>query len=127
MKECTRCRLAKPVSQFSPDRRRRSGLQSHCRECKRPYGAAYRAANREKALAYAREYYAANRERFAEYQANYRANLTAEQIEVKREYTRAWRQAHPEWVKALNYASNKVRWILSITLANVSPPPMAKA
>lgn len=33
MRKCTRCELEKPVSEFSPDRRLKSGVQSRCKAC----------------------------------------------------------------------------------------------
>ena len=35
MTVCTRCKQEKPDSEFSPDPRKRNGLQSVCRECQR--------------------------------------------------------------------------------------------
>ena len=35
MKVCTKCREAKAVSEFSPDRRQSSGLQGQCKACRR--------------------------------------------------------------------------------------------
>lgn len=37
MKRCTKCGIEKPKAEFSLDKRRKDGLQSHCRECRRSY------------------------------------------------------------------------------------------
>lgn len=112
MKRCGRCGEEKERAEYPPNRAQRDGLQSYCTPCQRQYLAEYRAKHRDKALAYAKAYYRANRERWVLANAAYRARMTPEQIEAKRAYTRTWRQAHPDWVKALTRASNKVRYAL---------------
>lgn len=42
MRTCSRCRIAKERSAFSPSNSNPSGLNSYCRECVRAYSAAYR-------------------------------------------------------------------------------------
>lgn len=41
-KKCSKCKKTKPISDFSPDKRRQSGLKSECRECKRIADKQYR-------------------------------------------------------------------------------------
>lgn len=75
VKRCTKCRETKSVDEFHRNRRRRDGLASQCKECKRAYyedhreercayrearreeKRAYYEARREEALAYRRAYY----------------------------------------------------------------------
>lgn len=59
-KRCGKCGETKTADEFSPDRRRKDGLQSHCKECKKAKEAARRAADPDKASAVSAAYRAAN-------------------------------------------------------------------
>lgn len=54
MKRCGHCEHWLPLDSFSPNRSRRDGLQSFCRECQRAYMRAHYEANRPYYLAKAR-------------------------------------------------------------------------
>lgn len=41
MKRCTKCGIEKEFERFGPDKRRKDGLQSHCRECMNKHRAQY--------------------------------------------------------------------------------------
>ncbi|WP_030240715.1 MULTISPECIES: endonuclease domain-containing protein [unclassified Streptomyces] len=47
MKTCTKCGGAKPLSSFSPDKRRSDGRRSVCKECERARSSAYSKSNPE--------------------------------------------------------------------------------
>ena len=44
MRTCSVCHIEKPLDEFWPDRRRKSGLMARCKECNRAQAAAYRAS-----------------------------------------------------------------------------------
>lgn len=64
MKQCARCQLNRPASDFTPDPRMRSGLKSYCRECCRMDARERYAANPEHIREVARK--AASRRRTPE-------------------------------------------------------------
>ncbi|WP_157379373.1 HNH endonuclease signature motif containing protein [Burkholderia ubonensis] len=89
MKACSKCKVEKPLDQFSKDSTRKDGTQRHCKECNRKAGEKYRAANPEKRRAvceswsarnpakrreYSKRYDDKNREKVAERRALYRKN-----------------------------------------------------
>lgn len=74
-KQCSKCQAIKPYSAFHKDPRKRSGLRSDCRECRKKYKAKYRAENKETIRAYTRAYQ-----------------------ERQNEVTRAWRERNREKV-----------------------------
>lgn len=69
-KECTKCKVWKPYSEFHKKAASKDGLQYKCKECYKEY----RAANREKIVGYLREYYKHNRDKITEQQKEYRQN-----------------------------------------------------
>ena len=102
MKRCPGCSEFKRLEQFPPNRSQRDGRQSRCTPCHKRYMGAYRATNRDKALAYAKAYYRAHPERF-------RYDRSKVNQAAKARYTRRWRAAHPDWIILLNRANNAVR------------------
>jgi hypothetical protein len=42
LKTCSKCKIEQPRSEFSPNKRNKDGLGSHCKTCRRAYGAQYR-------------------------------------------------------------------------------------
>ena len=82
-KTCSKCGEAKPLSEFSRDRRRATnGVQSQCKACNAAYYVANRervladrATNRERTLAYWAAYAVTNRDRLrAQSRTRYEAN-----------------------------------------------------
>lgn len=59
-KQCSKCRVPVPRTEFSSDSRSTDGLQPRCRKCCREAAAAARASNPEQKRARDREYYAKN-------------------------------------------------------------------
>lgn len=111
MHECTRCKQQKPATAFVKDSRRRSGLSSHCRQCRaasrRGWGernkerlsassAAYRAADIESARARSREWNRQNRGRVRETMQTWRAG----NHDRLSEYRRAYRAGHADQTKS---------------------------
>ena len=92
MKTCKRCLLSKPLSAFRPDPRYRDGAGSWCAECHRvrnsewaranrakltAKGAAWRAANRDKAREINMAYKRRNPDSWANYMATRRGAMPA--------------------------------------------------
>jgi hypothetical protein len=70
VKACTKCRESKPASEFSPDKRNKSGLQSWCKGCIRDYARQKYQDNPEKARNYKNSRYAADPLRHRQYTKN---------------------------------------------------------
>jgi hypothetical protein len=82
-KTCAKCKEAKPLSEFGPDRSTKDGRHPYCRACRREAARLYREKNPGAAGEAARRY----RERHPERQ---------------REAERRWRAAHPEYRQQYN-------------------------
>jgi hypothetical protein len=78
MKKCTKCKVKKPLTEFSKNKQQTDGLSCWCRECVSLKGKQWYAQNKEKHLKYAREYNKTwvqeNREHIKEYGYEYRKN-----------------------------------------------------
>lgn len=44
MKQCSKCKIEKPLSEFWPDRSKRNGYSARCKDCGREYAREYRAS-----------------------------------------------------------------------------------
>lgn len=62
-KQCVKCAVLKPISQFGRHRIQKDGLNCRCRDCCRAQRAEFYAANPETCRAAARAYYRDNREK----------------------------------------------------------------
>lgn len=102
-KQCTKCRKSKPCSEFHPDRRKRDGMQSQCRECQKAWKKELYLRNAEERRADAKRRY-------------HRSPKTEAQKTIKKEYDRKYRASNKSkldeqgraW-KARNH--QKVRYI----------------
>ena len=54
---CTKCKIEKPASEFSPNRRKSNGRSSHCKECHREYNSLYTQSHKDHLAAYSRAYF----------------------------------------------------------------------
>lgn len=79
MKQCTRCEVLKPESEFSKDKTATDGLNWRCKDCNRELAKVWWAANPERAKANSRAWKAANPEK-------------------ARAYNKAWNTANKERV-----------------------------
>jgi len=102
MKTCTKCGETKPVSEFSKDSGRRSGLQYSCKSCDRIKRAIYYAASQDKAKAWR----AANPEKVKAIYAKHIAKNPGRWIayraanpEKTKAFYAAWAKANPEAVR----------------------------
>lgn len=99
-KTCTKCGIAKPVSEYHKDKQRSDGRRPSCKKCKSATSAAYRAANPEKLRAATAAWAAANPGKKA---ATKRAWRAANREKVNAE-SAAYRAANPEKVRSAEIA-----------------------
>lgn len=124
-KKCTKCKIEKPTTNqfFGPDKRRKYGLRSRCRECDREHGRSEKAKeinkksyekNKEQALSQKSEYYKENRDKILEYKKEYHENNKEKRNAYSRNYhkkyyidnkegisnrTKAWSEENKERIK----------------------------
>jgi 5-methylcytosine-specific restriction endonuclease McrA len=91
-KACSKCGEVKPLGEFPPDKRKRLGVASACRQC---YSRARR-RNRARNPGADRRYYLANRERILERQKRYHAKRASEDPDFWRKRGRRDRERDPE-------------------------------
>lgn len=96
MRSCTKCGIAKPLTDFSADSCKPSGYGSHCKQCKKEAAAARRAADPEKYLEIARKY---RRNNVDTVRSNLRKWQDANR-EKCQQASRRWKQENPEKVAA---------------------------
>lgn len=77
MKYCWKCSLTKPKLDFGVNSRKKDGLASECRDCKRSIDREYTARNREAAKVRAAQWYIDNKE-YA--------------LQKNKEYSKLWKQ-----------------------------------
>lgn len=112
---CTKCREEKPIGEFRPSAKAKSGLHSQCRGCvseyARPKARAWAQAHPKRLLARVKEWQKTNPQKVAEYQRGYRSRnpgKTAEQMRAWRSRNgdrdrcnqRSWREANRERARA---------------------------
>lgn len=68
MKKCCKCKIEKPLEEFSKDKRAKDGKQGRCKACNK----AHYEANKELALERMKAYYESNKEGMVEYQKAYK-------------------------------------------------------
>jgi len=76
MKSCSKCRKAKPTSEFTRNRTRKDGFQGQCRDCI----SVYRDEHREEITTYRAKYLSEHSEQSAASAAKYHAEHSAENI-----------------------------------------------
>jgi len=57
LKKCSKCKIEKEITEFSKDKSRKSGLTSHCKQCKNEYGKKWNKENKEHKKEYNKKYY----------------------------------------------------------------------
>ena len=67
MKNCTTCKVEKPLDAFHKDKSKKDGITSQCKVCRKEY----RLKNKEKASAYSKEYNLKNQEKISVYNKEY--------------------------------------------------------
>ena len=79
MKKCNKCKVEKPLSDFSKDKSRKDGHQYKCKACGADYDAKHYAENKEEIVKRSAKDYAENKEERAKQKAKYYAENKAEQ------------------------------------------------
>ncbi|WP_075908875.1 HNH endonuclease [Mycobacteroides chelonae] len=101
-KTCAKCKITKPTQEFH---RKKDGLDSRCRECKKLYQAAWYQKNRERQIASAAKWQKENKDRVRNKNAAWRARNPGRQEAA----TASWRAANPERAAANEYRNNARR------------------
>jgi 5-methylcytosine-specific restriction endonuclease McrA len=65
-KKCAKCNLELPLSEFRRCKRRKDGLDTHCKSCMKAWEEGYRSKNQEQIKAKQRKHYQENHERYRE-------------------------------------------------------------
>lgn len=90
-KECTKCCVTKPLSEFGIVLSKGDGLSSQCKDCHNARSADWYVNNREKAKSMIADWYSKNRERKLATSAAYRAA----NVDSRREYNAKHRAENP--------------------------------
>jgi hypothetical protein len=96
-KVCTKCRVSKPLEEFSADTRSGTGVREVCKECCRADGFAYRDSNVGRERERGRKYHRTNPSAALERNRRWRAA----NLERARERDRVWRAANPDKTRAM--------------------------
>lgn len=89
-KRCTRCKLVKPLTEFTKSNRTKDKLKPHCRDCERKRVKRWRKKNKEKRKAVMKEYYNNNKEKIYK-----KSRLWLENNKEKmQEYYKEYRKTH---------------------------------
>jgi hypothetical protein len=103
VKTCTRCKIEKPVTEFSRNKGKKDGLESRCRTCRADYNRGYCKANAEKMRERTRKWQEANPDKTRERQRRwFEANLDKERERKhhwKKNNQERWRESDSIWKK----------------------------
>jgi len=107
IKICYKCKIEKPINEFSKSKREKDGLQSSCKVCVKEY----RQANKDRTYKYNKEYNLANKEEIVKQRIGYRLENKEKIAKYNKEYRlankgklnananlRRCKQATPSWV-----------------------------
>ena len=87
MKQCTKCKQLKEVTEFGKQNRNKNGLQPKCKACDKQY----RQENSARILEYKKQYYLDNLEKIKQYRDN--------NAEAVSERQKQWREKNAEYRK----------------------------
>ncbi len=83
-KECSKCRVSKPVQFFSKDSSRKDSLSKWCKECVSKKNKLYRIKNNDKIKKQRREYYTLNKSQEISNTNNWRVKNKNKDLETRR-------------------------------------------
>lgn len=92
MKKCRKCKVEKPLSEFTKSSRQKDGLDYYCKPCKSSNWEQYRSnpKNKNKHLKYNRNYYQQNKETHSQRTAQWYQEHKQWFREYYREYDKEW-------------------------------------
>ena len=110
-KKCTKCGEVKNFSEFYKKKGGKSGLESHCKTCRKEYYKAnedkikerrkeYLKTNADKLKEHAKEYYKANADKLKEYYKEYRKNNADKIKEYRKDNADKIKEINKEYYKA---------------------------
>ena len=88
LKTCSKCKEAKPYSEFNKSKVMKDGYQNQCNTCRREY----RKANKDKIKSYAKAYRESNKDKIKD---SRKAYYESNKNKVKA-HTKAWREANKD-------------------------------
>jgi len=123
MKKCNKCHKLKPLDDFSPDKRVKTGTYGMCKQCRNIDHKKYYAKNREKYNERSRKWQANNPEKVKQNDKKRKAANPEKRKEVlrkwqsknrekTREYSRKWRMENLEKAKIKGRKANK-KWAMN--------------
>lgn len=71
MKQCSKCKIVKPLEEYHKDKSSKNGLRSICKECRRPISKIYYLENKEKINKNNKRYHEKNKEKINERRKRY--------------------------------------------------------
>lgn len=112
MRPCSKCGSLKSAACFSPDSRKKDGLQSQCKECKNADAKIWRAENAEKVSLKRKLAYASNPEKYNAKSKKW----YAENTDKSKEKSKEWRNENRDWVNeygrqySMEWRSKNLEW-----------------
>lgn len=88
-KECSKCKLVKPLSEFNRNRTKKDGHEARCRRCSCEHLKSYREAHKEKLKEEKRKYYKKHKEEIQKRKRKYYKANREEISKIQREYNKA--------------------------------------
>ncbi len=96
MKECSKCKETKDLTEFGKDKRAKDGRHSWCKNCLRQYSKQYREDNKE----YWKQYREDNKEKQEQYQKQYKEDnkesIQQYQKQYQKKYQKQYLKNNPE-------------------------------
>tara|TARA_R110000737_G_scaffold351922_1_gene395743 strand:+ start:35 stop:721 length:687 start_codon:yes stop_codon:yes gene_type:complete len=112
MKECTKCKEQKDLSEFSKKKKSKDGLQYACKSCIKEYNK----DNKEKIAENTKQYYKENKEKIKQYKKEntekikqYKKKYRKENKEYVKQYDKEYRKDNKEKIKENRNARQKNR------------------
>ena len=95
MKQCSKCKQSKPLTEFSKDKNKTDGYKSECKSCVKEY----QQKNQDKIKEYNKEYKQKNQDKIKEYNKEYKQN--------NKDYFKEYKQKNQDKIKEYNKEYNK--------------------
>ena len=113
MKECSKCKLPKELTEFHKDRRHKDGLRYNCKACAKVYDKAHYEANKDDIAQTQKAYKEANKEKLkARKKAHHEAHKDKySAYEAKRRAAKL--QATPHWLTEYQYKQIELKYWVS--------------